>query len=643
MKNIYLLFLLFLFKLTFAQELTVAKFDSITHYLKNKSNKERCLFYLDKADHFSNSNLVISHQFSIKAVDAALKSKDNALIALAYNTIGNVHQYKGTVDSSLFYHNKALKHRIVLADTLGIADSYNNLGIAYDAKGDFENALKKYFQALKLYEKKHDDEKRAMTLVNIGIVYKAQKEYKKAYLYYKKANELYIKIKSEYGITVTYGNLGGLLINFQDYKKSLEFSNKAKEGYEKLGLERYAGYPISNIAVAYDSLHHFEKANKNYLESITLHEKFKNNFEVANISNAFANCLSKQKLFQQSIQYAQKALEYAKVSEADYLEVQALNNLAKAHGKLGAFEKAYFYSNLYNKGMDELFKSEKTKAIFELEAKYEDEKKSKLLLQVQNKVQHRNTLLLILSLLVVSIAIISYLIYRQQKAKNKQIKQEFELKSAIEAINSQNNLQEQRIVIARDLHDNIGAQLTFIISSIYNIKHAFEIKNIQLETKLQNISNFTKSTIVELRDTIWAMNTNQISIESLKLRVYNFIEKAKLAVEEITFEFNIAAELSNVSFTSVDGMNIYRVVQEAVHNSIKHAEAKKIIVHFRNQDNAIHITITDDGKGFDADNTALGNGIYNMKKRITEIQGTCVISSELNKGTTIKIELPLKK
>ena len=644
MKKNYLFALLLIAQLTFAQKLPTSIIDSISTVLKNKSSTDRCSFYLERAEHFSNTNLNYSHQFGKNALEEAIKSKDNALLALAYNTLGNVHQYKAAPDSSLFYHKKSLHYRTILQDTTGIADSYNNIGIAYDAKGDFENALKKYFLALKLFENKKDDEKSAMTLVNIGIVYKAQKEYKKAYIYYKKANELYIKLNSEFGITVTSGNLGGLLINFQEYQKSLAFSKKAKDGYKKLGLDRYIAYPISNIAVVYDSLHQFKEANKNYLESITLHEKFKNNFEVANICNAFANCLMKQNAFQESIFYSQKALENAKIAKADYIRVFALKNLAKAYGNIGVYDKAYAYSNMYNHGMDALFKSEKTKAIFELEAKYETEKKSKLLLQIENKVQQRNTLLLILSLLVVSIALISYLIYRQQKTRNKQIEQEYELKTAIASIKSQNKLQEQRISISRDLHDNIGAQLTFIISSINNITHAFEINNPKLEDKLDRISNFTKATIVELRDTIWAMNTKQVSIEDLKLRIYNFIEKAKLAVEKVTFNFNIDPQLSAVIFSSVDGMHLYRTVQEAVHNSIKYADATEIVVTFKKEVNSISIEIADNGKGFEIDTALLGNGIYNMKKRIKEIDGVFQINSEPNGGgTVVQIEIPFNK
>ena len=643
MIKIYVFYFFILVNYAFAQQTPVSNLDSISIKLKGKSAKQKCLYFLKKAEQVANSNTKHAYLYSQEALKEALLSNNDSLIGLSYSTLGNNYQLQKQLDSSLFYHKKALLCREKLNDPLGIADTYTNIGIAFDSKGNFENALKYYYKALTLYEEKQNSDKIAWTMVNIGIVYKAQKEYKKAYFYYKKANEIYEKLNSDFGIAVTSGNLGAILINFKSYNSSLKFSNKSKDLYEKLGFKRYVAYAISNIAVAYDSLHRFEEANQNYLASINLHEQFDNNFEVANICNAFSKSLIKQKKYPESIAYAEKAVQYARNADAFFLEIAGLGNLSKAYGKMEVFDKAYHYTNSYNKGMDSIFKTEKNKAIFELEAKYESEKKSKFLLQIQNKVQQRNTVVLILSLLIISIGLISFLIYRQQKIKSKQKEQEYQLRSAIVAIQTQHKLQEQRIAISRDLHDNIGAQLTFIISSINNIKHAFDLKNPKLEHKLQLISTFTKATIVELRDTIWAMNSKDVSIEDLRLRIFNFIEKAKLAVDGINFRFVIDAQLSKVVFSSVDGMNLYRVVQEAVHNSIKYAQASEIEVSITQEDDCMLLKISDDGVGFEQKTAVLGNGIFNMKKRIKEVNGTFDLVSESKKGTTITIKLITKR
>lgn len=636
MKGFFLLGI-FLYGTLLYPQLPVVHVDSLQQVAKKGNPKAQFIALCALSEEYSKTDLDQSLIYGKRALSKAKAIKDDALVPVALNIIANTFQYKSQLDSSLVYHEQALKLRRKLKDSLGMADSYNNIGIVYDTKGQFHEALDSYFKALYYYDKKGDLAKMAMTFTNIGIIYKFQKEYLKALEYYQKANVLYRKINDDFGITVSSGNLGSVLINFKRYEESLQYSEIAKKGYKKLGYDRYIAFPVSNIAVVYDSLHRFIEANSNYLESIKGHENYQNWYEVANICNAYANCLNKQKKHRESILISQKAIEAAKKSDAYFLEVSAFENLAKANSGLGNFSEAYKYSQLFNHGKDSLFVSEKTKAIFELETKYQTEKKEKLLLKKEAEARQRNIWLIILLILALSAILIGYLIYRQQKLKNKQQEQEFQLKSAIAQIETQNKLQDQRLSISRDLHDNIGAQLTFIISSVDNIKYAFDLENTKLDTKLESISNFTKSTIVELRDTIWAMNSNEISFEDLRLRIFNLIEKAKMAKEDIDFKFHIDENSTKQKFSSIKGMNIYRTIQEAVNNSIKYANAQTISVRVKSDDDKIKIVISDDGIGFDAETTSPGNGLRNMKKRLNDIGGQFSVESQPGKGTTVTI------
>ena len=244
-----------------------------------------------------------------------------------------------------------------------------------------------------------------------------------------------------------------------------------------------------------------------------------------------------------------------------------------------------------------------------------------------------------LSLLTFFIALVGFLIYRQQKLKNRQQEQEHELQKAISKIETQNKLHEQRLSISRDLHDNIGAQLTFIISSIDNIKYAFNLNDTKLDNRLQSISTFTKETIIELRDTIWAMNTAVISLEDLMARIFNFIEKAKSAKENIRFNLSIEEKLSQLTLTSVTGMNIYRTIQEAVNNAIKYSHATDVDIIINSIESKLSVTVSDNGIGFDPTTTPKGNGLLNMEKRILGIGGIFKFDSAPTQGTRVEIVL----
>ncbi|PXY47128.1 tetratricopeptide repeat-containing sensor histidine kinase [Flavobacterium hydrophilum] len=612
--------------------------DSLLQSLKKGSDKQKNLTLINISDEYSNFDLDKAILYADKSLVKAKKLKNDSLIGLSYNAIANNFQYKTELDSALKYHKKALEIRIKIKDSIGLADTYNNLGIFYDTKGEFSNAVKNYFKALYFYEKKQNIAKQAMVCSNIGIVFKAQKEYDKAIIYYRKSYELYSKTTDDFGKTTSAGNLGSILINLKQYEESLKYSVIAKKGYEKLGYERFVGYPLSNIAYVFDSLHNFKMANNKYLECLRLHKKHQNNFEIAEVSGAFANCLIKQKLFNKSIIYSQESLKYSKIAKANLLEINSFKVLALANSKLGNYQKAFQYSELYNLGKDSVFKTQNTKSIFELETKYQTAKKEKLLLEKEAEAKQQNIILITVSLIALFIAIIGLLIYRQQKLKHTQQEQEFELKTAIFQIENQNKLQEQRLNISRDLHDNIGSQLTFIISSVDNVKYAFDIDNKKLDDKLTNISSFAKETIVELRDTIWAMNSNEISFEDLESRINNFIEKAKEAKDEIQFSFETDGDLKATKLTSIEGMNVYRTIQEAVNNAVKYANASSISIDVKRIENQNQITIQDNGIGFDEAAIQKGNGLKNMQKRMEDIGGSFNLESS-NLGTLITIWL----
>ncbi len=594
------------------------------------------------SDHYSDNNLSLSMHYAKASLVAARAVKSDSCTALAYNSIANVYQYQTALDSALRYHQKALRIRMRLKDSAGMADSHNNIGIAYDQQARFPEALRHYFHALSYFDKKRLVARQAMTYTNIGIVYKAQKQWAKALEYYQKAHAAYAKTNDGFGQTVSAGNLGSILIPFGRYGESLRYSQRALEGYRKIDGGRFTGYPIANMAIVYDSLRQFGRANAHYTRAIALHEQHHNDFEVAESGNAYAASLIRQKKYAQAIAASQKALAFAQKSDAPLNVAVACQNLSTAHAMLGQYPEAYRFATLYNQGRDRIFQIEKTQAIADMATRYETRKKEAEIRAQKANVRRQQFVLLVVSLLAVFAVVIIWLLWRQQKLKNAQLRHEHELKTAIAQIETQSRLQQQRLEISRDLHDNIGAQLTFIISSVENIRHAFEISHPKLDGKLGEISHFAQSTIRELRDTIWAMNSQEILFDDLKARILNFVEKAQSATGQIEFQFAIDPTLASVKLSSVAGMNIYRTIQEAVNNAVKHARAQRLLIWAHRSDSDIELVIEDDGDGFDIVNAPRSNGLANMEKRISEIGGTFLLRSDLGKGTKISILLHQK-
>lgn len=622
--------------------------DSLKTLLNSQKELPLVNTLTELAWEYENRNIDSALFYSKQSLNISKKIKSDEAFAASYNSLASCFDALGKLDSAIYYHQKSLDLKLKLNNKIGAANSYNNLGIVYDLSGDFDVSLQNYFKALNIFESENVPfDKVPMVLGNIGIVYKKQKEFGKALEYYNRALEIYQANNYNFGEVVTKGNIGAILIHLKQFEKAIKYCSEAQEAYAKLGYNRYVPYMLSNIAIAKDSLKRYNEAEKDFERVISLFQKEQNYYELVHNKLSFAHNLHKQQKLTQAFLNANDALQIAKNKGFKEWEVKAYKVLAHIEKSKQNYKAYATYFEMYAQKKDSLFEENKTKTVFELETKYKTAKKEKEILaqraQIAEKelnINRKNMQLLGLGVLAIVLSVFGYLVYKQQKLKNKQLQKENQLKEALSKIETQNKLQDQRLRISRDLHDNIGAQLTFIISSIENLQYGFKISNTNLANKLTSISSFTKDTINELRDTIWAMNKNEISLTDLQIRISNFIDKAHVSSQGIHFNFLVAEKLkNNTVFTSVQGMNIYRIIQEAINNAIKYANASSVNVEISEKNNKLLFEVFDNGTGFNLEEVEAGNGLNNMKKRATDVGASITIQSNKNSGTKIAVTL----
>ncbi|MGJ8743012.1 tetratricopeptide repeat-containing sensor histidine kinase [Polaribacter sp.] len=625
------------------------RLDSLLHESKNAKDTVLITYLNEISWEYKNSNLDTALYFGKKALRISKAIKNKKSIATSYNSIGSVFQAKSNKDSALYYHTKSLELKKIIHDSIGIADSYTNLGIIFDESGDYLEALKNYFIALKIYEEKSTKfDQVPAVLVNIGIVYKKQKKYAKVLEYYNKALKIYEENDFKIGIVITTGNIGAVLLKLGENKEAITYSKNARKIYSDLGYKRYVPYMNANIAEAEYNLKEYATSIKRYLQVIKEFNVDRNLYELASAKIGISKPYISTKQYYKAKTQLHEALNICTTNKYKEFEVDALKYLSEVHFKSSNYKVAYEYEQEYNLKKDSLFEKTKIKDINELLVKYETSKKEKeiaiqkeQLLQHKLAIKNRNLYTLLLTSALLILGIIFFAIYKKNQFKRKQLQKEIYLKDALSTIKTQNRLQEQRLKISRDLHDNIGSQLTFIISSINNLKFITKDSSATLKNKLSSISSFTSETIHHLRDTIWAMNKSEISMEDLHARILSFVEKAKIATENIAFEIHQNVD-EKITFSSIEGMNVFRVIQEALNNAIKYADASKVTITMSKDHENLHILIADNGNGFDMNSIELGNGLSNMEKRMAEINGTVKISSQLKKGTKIALQTPVK-
>ena len=482
------------------------------------------------------------------------------------------------------------------------------IGYIYDRMYEFRESIKWNREALKIAKRIGDQKGEALCYGRIGIAYDelAEKDnfnkrlFDSALYYNKKAARLSESINYLAFSRTTYSNIGNTYSKLKDYKKAEEYTLKS---LAVPGFESRKGVTLVNLGKIYLETRRFNEAKK------VLDSAMRNTLKYGT------------RKYQLEAYYRFHELD---VKKGDYKS--ALNNYIE-----------------YKSIEDSLLNETKTRQIAEMGERYKTADKERQILihradlaERDLTIQKRNSQLFGMIAFAVVLSFIGYLFYNQQKLRNQQLQKESELKDALLKIETQNRLQEQRLRISRDLHDNIGAQLAFIISSIDNLKYGFDITDQKLNDKLTSISNFTTETIYELRDTIWAMNKTEITFDDLQSRLSNYIDKAHVFEGKINFSFQVDEDVDlKRKFNSMEGVNIHRVIQEAIHNSLKHSSSKNIEVKVEKFLEHLKFTISDDGQGFDITTVEKGNGFLNMQKRIQEIGGKFEIESFLNQGTKI--------
>jgi signal transduction histidine kinase len=521
--------------------------------------------------------------------------------------------------------------------SLGEAESYSNLSLVYYYDGKYDNDLKYSLKAISIYEKINNQEKLALEYGELGYRMKKTNLVKGIY-YMQKGKGIAEKNNFQKPLLSIYNNYGYLKeLNKEDdsalffYKRGLIIKEKIKDS---VGIP----YSLNNIALIYLKQNKYNESTNLLNRAFNIRLKLKDQIGIAENYFYFGDLNFNQQRYSEAIDFYQKSLNIAQKNSYLDLVKSCFKAISESYERLGNSKESLFNYKKFSQYKDSLTSIETNSKIAALEIQFDTAKKEKLIIAQKNEAKQKNSYLIGLSIVAFLTALTGFLIYRQQKQKNIQQAQEYKLKKAISKIETHNKLQEQRLSISRDLHDNIGAQLTFIISSVDNIKYAFDITNEKLDNKLTNISSFAKDTIVELRDTIWAMNSNEISFDDLEIRINNYIEKAKEAKDQISFSFAIDPVLKTQKLTSVQGMNLYRTIQEAVNNAIKYANATVISINAKQVENQLKIIIQDNGIGFDEATIQKGNGLQNMQKRIEEIGGEFHLSSS-NEGTRIEFLL----
>lgn len=571
------------------------------------------------------------------------------------------------------------------SDSLSVANAHYNIGELYRYSVNADSSYYHYNKAQKIYKSLNNDFKLALTLYGIAVIQKNEKDFTGSELTSIEAISLLDKLDQTETVlkykSNIYNNLGLVFGQLEQYETSIDYYIKSIEIEASLPNQSKISKYISfnNLALTYKNSKQYDLAIEyfeNILGDIELKEQSPDLYVV--VLDNYAHTLYQSGSNKQTSDYFFEALKVSEsIKKDNYSSIQINQHLAEYYNKISLKDSARFYAyeakriseNYHN---DDLLKSllllskiedgEKAAEHLKAYVKLSDSlqkaerkirnKSARIRFETQQieqeniRIARERLWLVVISIILLVAGVLIYIIITQ-RAKNKELKFAKQQQEANEEIynlmlGEHEKVEEARAIekqrISQELHDGVLGRLfgTRLSLDSLNMNNSADA----IKTRGQYISEL-KTIEEDIRKVSHELNTDFVSGSG-------FIDILKSMIETQTTVYKLKYDLhhdDDINWDSVSNkskIHIYRILQESLHNIHKHANATYIIISIKLENNVICLAVKDDGSGFDVTKSKPGIGLKNMNARIAEINGSINIESEIEKGTTVRIEVPTK-
>ncbi|MBI5219499.1 MAG: tetratricopeptide repeat protein [Bacteroidia bacterium] len=542
-KFAFLLLLFFsgIFTVKAQQHDEAEKFLNALKTVKHDTSKVKILSTL--CDIYRASDTKKALKFGEEGLQLAEKIQFKKGISTSCNNLGNVHYCLGNYDKAIEYFQYSLKIKKELCDEKGMAKSYNNISAVYTDQGDYEKAIENFLNSLKIREHLNDKNGMAECYNNIGIVHFDQGSFDKAIEFFSKSLKAYEEINNKTGIAACLNNIGNIYKEKENYNQAIECNKKSLKIAEEINDRKGEALCYTNLGEIYLKLVKFQQSRdsigSSYNNALVFFTKSLKIFEELGDKNGiamvwgntsflhikFAESVAKtgnekKNHYNEAVVFGLKAHQLAKEINSLPLIHSSAGNLQKAYKGIGNIANALRYAEVFITTNDSMFKEEKTKALAQMEAKYQNEKKQKeiellekdqklQLSEVKSQRQQKYAFIGGFVLMLV-LAVVIFKSYRDKRKANILLaEQKHEIEEKNEELNQQNaeiaaqrdeiEAQRDMVIKQRDVIEEIHREQTA------SIKYAERIQKAVLpgEEYINNILNYElRSTNDELKSQI---------------------------------------------------------------------------------------------------------------------------------------------
>lgn len=577
-------------------------------------------------------------------IEAAAKKLPVEYQAMA--VIGKARHYIGTkVKLSTRLYEQSLTMLInSKADSL-LGRAYNGLGVCYIKMSDYSNALENYFKALRIFEKNKDVKGTGGVLANIGEVYQLKEDLPTAKKYILRAmevNKSSSNMLSYLNAAQTLANIYGMSNHFDS---ALAIDQMGIKAADSLGSTTLKSSFYNNMGNCYMYSNRPDSAFYFFTECVKIDSANGNlNLMVDNYLTLGKLALQ-QKLFTEAETYLHKTVTLADSVHANQFKYQAWQALASLYNERQELAKAIVAKDSATVVKDRIISEKSENKIAELQELYETEKKEQTIALQQSQLSKQQLLLVGSIILMAFILLSGWLTYRRytiKKEKELQATLMLQREKAILDILQAEDKERRRI--AAELHDGVGQVMVAAWLNMQVLENQLPSLSGQQQQLLSKATLMVGEGCKEVREVSHAMMPNILLNKGLAGALNNFTQQ----IDSNIIAINLHTEGLDVPLENMVETILYRVIQESVNNTIRHAAASQLDISLHNNSNGISLLIEDNGKGFDPEKISNngqpdGLGLQNIKSRIAFLNGTVDWDSSPGNGTVVSVYIPLQK
>lgn len=583
-------------------------------------------------------------------ISLASRNSFTAKEAEIYLIKGSATYYTQGPDSGIMAYRQSYRLYSDAMDSSGVAKALTGLGVMYKKMAQYDSAVSCYINLISIAERQGFANTLGMGYVNLGSLFQDLGEFDKAYHYLT----LSIPINNKYNReneALAYMNIGLIYSQKGIFDSALVQFGTALKMYQELDKRKSTADVYNNIGNLFYKWEKLDSAFKYYKLAGDIYYTIAHFYSYAQVCNNLALIYEDWGKYDQAMVLLDTSLFYAIEKENRVLLPTIYKNRYSIYSKKSDFSKALENYLLYD-SLDEVqYTLEKEKLMADLEMKYQNEKKQgqilalekvnlKQELDLQIRTKQRNAFLFtgIGIILLISFA---FLYFRQRAAKDKiiaqqRIRQLEEEKKLLAARSLVEGQEEERKRIARELHDGLGV----LLSTTRMQFSAIRDRSPENQPLIEKASKLLEQASSDVRKISHNMMPGLLTKLGLFEAVIDLFDKVS-ETEGLIVRVNVPEDAERL--TENKEIMLYRIIQELVNNTLKHAKASTLDIRMEVLPGFLEIFYSDDGKGFKAGEMegSRSLGLQSIESRVNFLNGKMQFYSEPGKGVSYKFEIPI--